>query len=220
MDPVSAASAAAQNAPATSASKDKTLSQTDFLQLFIKQLQYQDPMNPMDSTQMLNQMTQINTVAALSTMTQSIKNMESYQASTSSLQAAGLIGKKVEAKGNSLSIDGQGKVSEGTYQLAKAGRVYIQIFDPSGNLVGMVDDGVKDTSKQTFTWDGKNSQGAQLPAGDYTFSVSAVDENNQAIQVTTSRVATVDGISFENGVAYLKMGSSKVAINDIIAIMA
>ena len=220
MDPVSAASAATPNVPATSTPNDKTLSQQDFLQLFIKQLQYQDPMNPMDSTQMLNQMTQINTVAALSTMTQSIKNMESYQASASSLQAVGLIGKKVEAKGNSLSIDGQGKVSEGTYQLAKAGRVFIQIFDASGNLVGVTDGGVKDTSKQTFTWDGKNPQGAQLPAGDYTFNVSAVDENNQTIQVTTSRVATVDGVSFENGVAYLKIGSSKVAINDIIAIMA
>ena len=220
MGPVSATSAATQNASAASTSKDKTLSQTDFLQLFIKQLQYQDPLNPLDSTQMLGQMTQINTVAALSTMTQSIKNMESYQASASSLQAVGLIGKKVEAKGNSLSIDGQGKVSEGTYQLAKTGQVYIQIFDAMGNMVGVIDGGVKDTSKQTFTWDGRNPQGAQLPAGDYTFSVSAVDENNQAIQVTTSRVATVDGISFENGTAYIKMGSSKVAINDIIAIMA
>ena len=221
MDPVSATSAAAtQNAQATNTSKNTTLTQQDFLQLFTKQLQYQDPLKPMDSTQMLAQMTQINTVAALSTMTQSIKNMEAYQASASSLQAVGLIGKKVEAKGNSLSIDGQGKVSEGSYQLAKAGQVYIQIFDANGNTVRVVNDGVKDTSKQTFTWDGKNQQGAQLPAGDYTFNVSAVDENNQPIQVTTSRIATVTGISFENGVAYLKMGSGRVTINDIVAILA
>jgi flagellar basal-body rod modification protein FlgD len=221
MGPVSVTSAATtQNAQATNTSKNTTLTQQDFLQLFTKQLQYQDPLKPMDSTQMLAQMAQINTVAALSTMTQSIQNMEAYQASARSLQAIGLIGKKVEAKGNSLSIDGQGKVSEGSYQLAKAGKVYIQIFDANGNVIRVLNEGVKDSSKQTFTWDGKNLQAARLPAGDYTFSVSAVDANNQPIQVATSRIATVTGISFENGIAYLNMGSDKVTIRDIIAIMA
>jgi flagellar basal-body rod modification protein FlgD len=221
MDPVSATSTAtSQNARATNTSKNTTLTQQDFLQLFTKQLQYQDPLNPMDSTQMLAQMAQINTVAALSTMTQSIQNMEAYQASASSLQTVGLIGKKVEAKGNSLSIDGQGKVSEGSYQLAKAGQVYIQIFDANGKVVGVIDDGIKDPSKQTFTWDGKNPQGAQLPAGNYPFRVSAIDGNNQPIQVTTSRIATVTGISFENGVTYLNLGSDQITISDLIAITA
>ena len=111
-------------------------------------------------------------------------------------------------------------MSEGSYQLAKAGKVYIQIFDANGNVIRVLNEGVKDSSKQTFTWDGKNLQAARLPAGDYTFSVSAVDANNQPIQVATSRIATVTGISFENGIAYLNMGSDKVTIRDIIAIMA
>jgi flagellar basal-body rod modification protein FlgD len=111
-------------------------------------------------------------------------------------------------------------VSEGSYQLAKPGKVYLQIFDANGNRVRLIDDGVKDTSKQTFTWDGKDQQGNQLPAGNYTFSVSAMDGNNQPIQVTTSRIATVTGISFENGVTYLNLGSGKITINDIIAILA
>jgi len=221
MDPVSATSAATtQNAQATSTSKNTTLTEQDFLKLFTTQLQHQDPLNPMDSSQMLTQMTQLNTLTALDTMTQSIKNMEANQASASSLQTVGLIGKKVEIKGNSLSIDGQGTASGGSYQLAKAGQAYIQIFDANGNLVRLINDGAKDTSKQTFAWDGKDQQGNQLPAGNYTFSVSAIDGNNQPIQVTTSRIATVTGISFENGVAYLNVGSDKVTINDIIAIMA
>ena len=58
----------------------------------------------MDSYQMAAQMAQFNTVQALDKMTQSMQNMEAYQASASSLQAVGLIGKKVEAKGNTLSI--------------------------------------------------------------------------------------------------------------------
>jgi len=131
-----------------------------------------------------------------------------------------LIGKKVEVKGNSLSIDGQGIVSTGSYQLTSPGHAYIQIFDANGNMVRIIDDGVKDTSKQTFAWDGKNQQGAKLPAGNYTFQVSAVDKTNQSIQATTSGIGTVTGITFENGVTYLNIGPNKVNMSDIIAIQA
>ena len=210
---------ASQNTQATSTTKKTTLTQQDFMNLFTKQLQYQDPLAPMDNYQMATQMAQFETVQALNDMTKSIQTLQAYQASASSLQTVGLIGKKVQSKGNSLSID-QGVVSEGSYQLTKTGKVSIKIFDANGNMVRSIDDGVKDTSKQRFTWDGKNQQGAQLPAGNYTFSVSAIDEKNQPIQVTTSKVGTVTGISFENGTTYLNMGTDKITISDIIAILA
>jgi flagellar basal-body rod modification protein FlgD len=218
MDSVSSISTAAnQTSQATETQRKTTLTQADFLNLFAKQLQYQDPLAPMDNYQMATQMAQFEEVQALNDMTQLLQNLQA----SSSLQGVGLIGKKVEATGNTLSIDQDKKVvSEGSYQLAKPGKVYLQIFDANGNRVRLIDDGVKDTSKQTFTWDGKDQQGNQLPAGNYTFSVSAMDGNNQPIQVTTSRIATVTGISFENGVTYLNLGSGKITINDIIAILA
>ena len=47
MDPVSATSPpATQNPQATSTQRKTTLTQEDFLKLFTKQLQYQDPLNP------------------------------------------------------------------------------------------------------------------------------------------------------------------------------
>jgi len=220
MDSVSSTPiAATQNTQATNTQRKTTLTQQDFMKLFTKQLQYQDPLAPMDNYQMAAQIAQINTVEALNNMTRSMQNMEAYQASVNSLQAVGLIGKKVEATGNTLSIE-QGKVSEGSYQLAKPGKVAIQIFNSQGSLVRVIDGGVKDTSKQKLVWDGKNQQGAQLPAGNYAFRVSVVDEKNQPIDVKTSRIGTVTGISFENGVTYLNLGPDKVSINEILAILA
>jgi flagellar basal-body rod modification protein FlgD len=216
MDPVSSASQAANQTPqATSTQKNTTLTQEDFLNLLMKQLQYQDPLSPMDNYQMATQMAQFETVQALDDMTQLLQNLRA----SSSLQSVGLIGKKVEVPGNTLSID-QNTVSGGSYQLTSPGQVYIQIFDANGNMVRLIDEGVKDTSKQSFTWDGKNQQGAQLPAGNYTFEVSAVDKTNQSIQVSTSSIGTVTGISFENGVTYLNIGPNKVNMSDIIAIQA
>ncbi len=221
MNPVSSTAAAAtQNSQATSAPRKTFLTQEDFLKLFTKQLQYQNPLAPMDNYQMAAQMAQLSTVQALGDMTKSMQNMEAYQASASSMQAVGLIGKKVEAMGNTLSIGQDNTVSGGSYQLAKSGHAYIQIFDANGNMVRVIDDGVKEPSKQKLTWDGKNQQGAALPAGNYAFKVSALDERNQPIQATTSKIATVTGISFENGVIYLNMGSDKITMNQLIAILA
>ena len=221
MDSVSATSAAtAQNSQSTSVQRKTILTQEDFLKLFTKQLQYQDPLAPMDNYQMASQMAQLTTVQALGDMTKSMQNLEAYQASTSSMQAVGLIGKKVEATGNTLSIAQDNTISGGAYQLAKTGHAYIQILDANGNIVRVIDDGVKGTSKQKITWDGKNQQGAALPAGNYTFKVSAVDERNQPIQATTSKIATVTGISFENGVAHLNLGSDQITMSDLIAILA
>jgi flagellar basal-body rod modification protein FlgD len=221
MDQVSSIlSAAAQDSQVNQTERKKILTQEDFMKLFTKQMQYQNPLDPMDNYQMATQMAQFNTVEALNTMTESMQNLEAYQASVNSLQTVGLIGKKVEAKGNSLTID-QGKVvSEGSYQLAKPGKVYIQIFDANGYSVRLIDDGVKDTAKQKFTWDGKNQQGAVLPAGNYTFSVLAVDEKDQPIAVTTSKIGTVTGISFEDGITYLELGPDKITINEMIAVLA
>lgn len=215
MDPVSATSAATtQAAQATSTSSNSTLTEQDFLQLFTTQLQYQDPLNPMDTSQMLDQMVQLNNVQAMQDMTQSMQNLEA----ASNLQTAGLIGRQVQAQGNSLSIDSQGNASGGSYTLASPGQASIQIFDANGNLVRQINEGAVDTSQQTFTWDGKDQQGNQLPAGNYTFSVSATDANNQPIQVATSMNATVTGISFKNGVTYLDLGSDQITLNDVIAI--
>jgi flagellar basal-body rod modification protein FlgD len=217
MDSVSSTTATAnQTSQATSTQRKTTLTQEDFMNLLMKQLKYQDPLAPMDNYQMATQMAQFETVQGLNDITKLLQN----QQASNSLQSVGLIGKKVEVKGNSLSIDGQGVVSGGSYQLTSPGRAYIQIFDANGNMVRLIDDGLKDTSKQTFTWDGKNQQGAQLPAGNYTFQVSAVDKTNRSIQVSTSSIGTVTGISFENGVTYLNIGPTKVNMSDIIAIQA
>lgn len=72
-----------------------TLTMDDFLTLLITQLQNQDMNEPMNNAEMMNQMVQMATVEAMSTM--------SAQATTS--YAAGMMGQKVEV----LTIGEDGK---------------------------------------------------------------------------------------------------------------
>jgi flagellar basal-body rod modification protein FlgD len=213
------------NATATTAaatnptSKNSTLNQADFLNIFVTQLKYQDPLQPMDNAQMASQMAQFSMVQSLNSMTESMKSMESSQTAVNNLQAAALVGKKVEVKGSSLSLS-QGTASEGSYQLDNPGKATIKIMEEKGGLVRVIETQVRDTQKQKFIWDGKNQQGATLPDGQYSFQVSAVDAQGADIGVKTTMVGKVDGVSLDQGKAYLQIGSNKVLLSEIIAILA
>lgn len=65
------------------------LGQDAFLQLMMKQMQYQDPMNPMDNSQMLQQQAQFTQISELQKLNTSISN------SNSIMQASSLIGQTV-----------------------------------------------------------------------------------------------------------------------------
>lgn len=213
--PLSASTAAPTGSQAT---RKSSLSQEDFMSLFVAQLRNQNPLQPMDNYQMASQMAQFSSLQALNTMSQAIQNMTAFQASINNLQVAGLIGKNVEAQGNRLSV-GQGTVTEGSYQLARAGKVTIKIYDGEGKLVRTLDEGLRDTSKQKILWDGKNEMGQSLPEGTYTFEVSAIDSTGQPISSTSWLVGAVSGISFEDGITYLHLGSIKITISDIRSIL-
>jgi flagellar basal-body rod modification protein FlgD len=196
-----------------------SLTQEDFLSLLMAQMQYQDPLKPMDNYQMAAQMAQLGTVEGINKLTQSMDVMSAYQASIAHLQVAGLIGKKVEAIGNLLWVN-QGKVSEGSYQLSRPGKVTIEVYDGKGNLVKTMEGGLKESTKQKFTWDGKNQVGENVPDGTYTFKVKAVDVKGDPIPVSSSMVGVVSGISFENGITYINIGSERITLSEIFAILS
>ncbi len=214
----SVTSAVNSNSSVATAERKTALTQDDFMNLFVAQMKYQDPLQPLDNNQMATQLAQFNTVNALATMNNTLSQMMTNQASLSNIQAGSLIGKKIEAKGNTLSIQ-QGIVSGGAYQLAQPGNAIIQIFDSNGNLVQQIGPAYKDTSVQSLGWNGKNKQGLTLPDGTYTFKVLAADQKGKAVTATTYQLGTVDGVSFENGTAYFQMGGSKVSFSDILAIL-
>jgi flagellar basal-body rod modification protein FlgD len=83
-----------------------------------------------------------------------------------------------------------------------------------------MEDGLKETAKQKFTWDGKNQMGEKVPDGTYAFKVKAVDVKGESIPVSSSMIGTVSGISFENGGTYINIGSERITLSDIFAILS
>lgn len=77
----------------TSASNLSSITPDDFLKMLITELQNQDPMNPTDNAQILQQISQISNIQATSTLTKSLNAMLTEQNLSA---ASALVGRSVQ----------------------------------------------------------------------------------------------------------------------------
>jgi len=91
---VPATSSTGATAASTTADKTKQLGKQDFLKLLMAQLQNQDPMKPMDDTQMIAEMAQFSALEATQSLQQTLQTSSNNQTIA---QASALIGKYIQA---------------------------------------------------------------------------------------------------------------------------
>lgn len=197
----------------------KTLTQEDFINILVTQMKYQNPLEPLNNEQMAMQIAQMSSVDALQQMEQTMKNMVAKYDLVVNMQAASLVGKKVEVAGNQLYLS-PNQIAEGFYQLPQAARVTINIYDSLGNLVKTVDDGRKEVGKQKFSWNGQNNKGERVAEGLYTFAISAVDDKGNKLGVSTSQIGEIKEIAYENGTVYFFIGGQKYKLDSILTIFS
>ncbi|MED3646172.1 flagellar hook assembly protein FlgD [Halalkalibacterium halodurans] len=74
------------------------LGKDDFLRILIAQLQYQDPLNPMDDREFIAQMAQFSSLEQMINMNSAIQQFVKQQTSQTLVQHSELIGKRVTWK--------------------------------------------------------------------------------------------------------------------------
>jgi len=188
----------------------KTLDKEDFMMLLMKQLSYQDPLNPMDSTEFTTQLTQFSSLEELNNINSTLEDVLSFQNSMQNAAVADLIGKTVKISGDDLSLNGTATVD--FKLLGDASSVKINIMDSSGKLVWSKDLGAQQAGNLTYVWDGQDLLGNQAADGTYTFEIQATDQKGNPVELRTRSSGTVTGISFDNGVTYLVLDSGRRAL--------
>lgn len=164
-----------------------------FLRLLTTQLQNQDPLSPMDSTEFTNQLVAFSGVEQQIKTNEQLQNLLAFQ--TLNLTAVGLsfIGKNVEVQDSSFRADGSSSTSLSYVMRAGAEKGTIAITDADGKTVYSADaDLTPGTNK--FVWDGKDKNGVPVPPGTYTLKVSAMDKDNNSLNLTTFVPGFVEGI--------------------------
>lgn len=205
---------------ATAKTEDKqALNKDTFLKLFVTQMQNQDPLKPMDGSDLAVQMAQFSSLEQLYNMNSSMDNLISYATSQNNLQLASLIGKQVEAQGQDLSLQ-DGKVSQAWYEMSgdAASRV-VSIYDDQGALVRSLNFGSGSAGRYAIEWDGKGRTGEAMPDGRYSFEVMATNGRGGKVPVDQTITGSVTGLNFDQGTTNLYVDGLKVSVSDIVEVV-
>lgn len=193
-----------------------------FLTMFITQLQYQDPTNPMQSYELASQLAQFSSVEQLNQANSNLVKLQSAVAAQSNAQMIQLIGKQVIGQANTLQV-ASGKATAAEYQVETPGNVTIKIYDQNQNLVRTMSVGTQSAGKYSVAWDARDDSGAQVGDGNYRAKIEAVDGNGNALDVATTVSGTVYSYRLEQGTPYLILNGPdgiRLPISDIIGVMA
>lgn len=166
--------------------------QDRFLKLLVTQLQNQDPLNPLDNAAVTTQLSQITTVTGIEKVNDTLATLLSSYSESQSMQAASLIGKNVLAPGSALKLAG-GQATGGVNLAAAADQVRVSILDTSGAVLQVQNLGARPAGSVAFVWDGKTDSGATAPAGNYRFSVSAV-QGGEPVTADPLQLGTVSAL--------------------------
>ena len=91
------------NAQDTNTTQNNTINQEDFIRLFLTQLQFQDPLEPVDNRELLAQLAQFTSLEQSRQTSQNATDLLSMNATT---QAVGLLNRQVEVSGLAAAFTG------------------------------------------------------------------------------------------------------------------
>jgi flagellar basal-body rod modification protein FlgD len=151
-------------------STDTTLGGTNFLTLMLAQLKNQDPTSPVDSNQFLSQLAALSQVQGITQLNTSFATLSSSLTSSQALQASSLLGHQALVSSTTATLAASGTVTGAISVPQTTSQAVLNISDSSGALVRQINLGAQATGMANFSWDGKQADGSQAPAGTYTLS--------------------------------------------------
>lgn len=197
---------------------NSVMGKDDFLTLLVAQLQHQDPLNPAESTEFTAQLAQFSSLEQLQNIETTLNGFEVYQSTLNNIQSSGFIGKTVTATGSTFGVNG-GNPDPIRFDLVNdADSVYIQIYDNFGGFVTDIQAGARQAGEQQMAWDGRDSNGAAVADGSYTFTVMAMNADGAIVSSNSYTTGIVTGVDYKTGATNLLINDREVPISSVIRI--
>jgi flagellar basal-body rod modification protein FlgD len=177
------------------------LTMNDFLTLMTAQLQNQDPLNPTDSNQFLNQLSELSTVEGISQLNTTLTSLSNSTLSSQALSSAALVGQTILTPASAASYVSGGTLSGAVQVPDGASSVVLTVSDASGATVAQIAL-PPGAGMQPFSWNGTTADGGAAPSGTYTVTATAVvgATSESAATLLNGTVASVTLANSGNGV--------------------
>jgi len=187
-----------------------------FLGLLTAQIRNQDPLSPMDSTEWTNQLVQYTSVEQQLKQNEHLATLVAQGANNLNA-VVGFIGKHVTADIDAQTFKDQ--PLEWKYALGTAAdKVELQITNKDGTVIWSGEGTGKDMGENTLVWDGKDTSGKTVRAGDYTLQVTAKTAGGADIRSAVYMRGRVDAAEFIDGQSVLRIGMSLIPLSYITGV--
>lgn len=189
-----------------------------FLHILTAQIQNQDPLEPLDSSQFTQQLVQFSGVEQQIRVNQQLETLIANSNSSTGAMLSGYLGQKAEI--DSAGAGWNGETITWRYELPHdAISTTVTVTDVGGKVVysktGELAAGVHD-----FEWNGELNGGGTAATGvPYYISVVAEDANRKAITPFHSLVATITGVDLSYGEPALTTPQGVFAYADVRRLM-
>lgn len=210
--------ATARDAKARREGPKDSLGKQDFLNLLMAQVTNQDPLNPMDSKGMMDQLTQMGSMEQLINLNNKVDGLNQTQASIVRSTAYSFLDKDITVNG------GRAQVSNGTaprlhFDLPReATQVKVTIADAGGVPVRTLELGRMAPGRHNLDWDVRDSDGDPVADGIYRYNVDARTAEDESLPVGLLLRGKVSGVKFKDGKPLLLMSGGEVGLQDILEV--
>lgn len=198
VDPTKIYSQLGLTKPQETQKKNDQLGQAEFLELMTAQLQFQDPLKPMENGEFIGQMAQFGTVSGINDLNTAFSTVSASLQSNQALQASTLVGRSVMIPSTAVSLQA-GEPVRGAVNLDRfATNVTVSIEDAAGQLMQRINLGNQEAGLVDFEWNGVDQAGNALPPG--TYQISAQVERSGNVEAgQTLAVVDVESVTLGSG---------------------
>lgn len=199
---------------ATTTKTNDSLDKAGFLNLFVAQLQHQDPLSPMEPNELTSQLAQLTSVEQLTGINDRLDKLTTTTKSGYGATLLNMVGKDVRFDASKLNVE-DGDASRINYKLASAaGNVVATVKDANGNPVRTVKLGDLGSGNHTFAWDGKNEQGTKVADGNYTVAVTAT-MGGTTTGIAVEAEGLVDGVDLSTDPPLLTVNGTRLSLDQV-----
>lgn len=190
-----------------------------FLKLLTTQMQNQDPLDPMDTSEYTQQLVQFSAVEQSMQQTDALKDILARLTGQDMAQSSSYIGREGRFDSATSGLSGD---TPATWTYAMNGApttIKATVKDANGNVVKEVVLPAEETQGR-YSWDGTKSDGSKAADGAYTLSISAIDAKGATVPVTINSVGTVREVVTNGDSVVLSVNGLRYPLESLVAVAA
>lgn len=185
-----------------------------FLTILTTQIQHQDPMEPMDSTQFTQQLVQFSSVEQQIRSNEQLENLASMMTAANALAVLNFVGSTVTVDGAQAYLNTYGSSSY-SFDASGAGNAEITISNANGQVVYSEQNVAIKSGEQTFLWDGTDDSGNRMAPGTYKISFNAKDTEGNKIDIETDTSGIVTNVDLSSSVPLLTVNGQTIQTSQV-----